>query len=114
MAGTRNRLQGQSMKKTGKQIERASKLELPPGVSMPTPMAVEVKHSLPPDVAAALEAAKKDGAYFIVVARQVSDKGDLELNYCREAKFNPDYMLRAWQDAGLKILSGELSGRQVG
>jgi hypothetical protein len=100
------------MKKAEKRIE-ASRLELPPGVSMPTPMAVEVKHSLPPDVAAALEAAKKDGAYFIVVARQVSDKGDLEINSCREAGFNADYMLRAWQDVGGKIVSGELAGRPV-
>jgi hypothetical protein len=80
---------------------------------MPTPMAVEVKHSLPPDVAAALEAAKKDGAYFIVVARQVSDNGDLEINSCREAAFNADYMLRVWQDVGGKIVNGELAGRPV-
>jgi hypothetical protein len=80
---------------------------------MPTPMAVEVKHSLPPDVAAALEAAKKDGAYFIVVARQVSDKGDLEINSCREAGFNADFMLRVLQDVGGKVFNGELAGRPV-
>ena len=101
------------MKKAEKRTEKPSRLELPPGVSMPTPMAVEVKHSLPPDVAAALEAAKKDGAYFIVVARQVDDEGRLEINSCREAGFNADYMLRAWQDVGGKIMNGELAGRPV-
>lgn len=99
------------MKRAEKRTETASRLELPPGVAMP--MAVEVKHSLPPDVAAALEAAKKDGAYFIVVARQVNDKGDLEINSCREAGFNADYMLRVLQDVGGKVFNGELAGRPV-
>jgi hypothetical protein len=85
--------------------------ELPPGIKIP--MAVESKHTLPPDVLAALEAAKRDGAFFIVVIRQTSNNGDLEVNSCRDAAFNPDYMLRGWQEVGHKIVTGELSGKSV-
>jgi hypothetical protein len=106
------------MAKTGKEKpvngERGERrIQLPPGVELPATMSVETRHPLPPDVSRAIELAKRDGGFFIAVVRQVGENGELEMNCCRDAAFNPDHLMRGWQEVARKIVDGSLAGTPI-
>lgn len=67
---------------------------------------------LPPDVAAALEKARKSGRYFVAVVYESDDNGGLE-SFCSRVGLNADYLMRAWQEVARPIIDGTLSGNPI-
>lgn len=100
-ASSRENVQGGGESPTG--------FQLPQGVKFAVNQAVP---PLPPDVAAALEKARKSGRYFVAIVHETDDKGGLE-SFCSRVGLNADYLLRAWQDIARPIVDGSLAGNPI-
>ena len=88
----------------------ASRLGVVPGMQIP--LGVEIKQAappLPPDLAEALETARKGGRYLVAVVSESGDDGTLSV-HANRVGLNPDYLLRGWHGVARMMLDGSLGG----
>ena len=106
-----------AMERTGGAVRKDDQSggESPTGFQLPQSVKFAVNQAappLPPDVAAALEKARKSGRYFVAVIHESDDDGGLE-SFCSRVGLNPDYLLRAWQEVARPIIDGSLAGNPI-
>lgn len=88
----------------------ASRVGVAPGMQIP--LGVEIKQAappLPPDLAEAIEAARKSGRYMIAVVSEAGDDGTLSV-HANRVGLNPDFLLRGWHGVARMMLDGSLAG----
>ncbi len=82
----------------------------PPGQQLPAGVVVKADKPLPVEILQAIETAKRGGKYFIAIVQVVNDKGELRMDAHRSDEFDPDYLMRGWQEVARKIVDGSLAG----